>query len=370
MDKLQTFLDVTGVLDPTPISDGANTVISLMRAVGDPKNAGTHLTNAATSAVSVIPYVGDIAKAFKYGGKAADATKAASAAGKAAGHAGGGGFAGTIQTALSFVGSQLGGMGGGNQGGGGGGQGGGTGGAGGAAGGSGGGGANPGGGFNWGTAATWAAAGTFMAASFRDTLHRFGLFKELVTSPVKYTGDAFDTGKAAIGNARKISDLATPFPLNYTPMAWLKNKLFGFAEKFVGWLQEVEQAGQKMLEHNRRLADYNGTIANAFTQLDVDRMKRDILRGESMGGEIKGLSRSQSEFEAAKQDLFMPLEKLQTRYQTFLNDTGTFFIKQLDAMESVTESLDYILGQAKNKDARTSLEAAIQDHEKRIPDRL
>jgi hypothetical protein len=213
VDKLQTFLDVTGVLDPTPISDGVNTVISLVRAVSDPKNAGTHLTNAATSAVSIIPYLGDVAKAFKYGGKAVDATKAASTAGKAAGH--GGGIGGTIQTALGFLGGMGGGMGGGgNAGGGSQGGAGGTGGGGGnAGGGSGGGGGNPGGGgFSWGNGAMWLAAGAFLAGSFRDTLHKFGLFKELVTSPVKYTGDAFDTGKAAIGNVRKIDELTTPFP--------------------------------------------------------------------------------------------------------------------------------------------------------------
>lgn len=371
MDKIQAFLDIAGVVDPTPIADGANTVISLMRAVGDPKNAGTHLTNAATSAVSVIPYVGDIAKAFKYGGKAVDATKAASTAGKAAGN-GGGGIAGAIQTAIGFAG-QFGGLGGGgNAGGGAGGNAGSGGGSGGAGGGSGGGtaGGPGGGGFSWGNGAMWLAAGAFLAGSFRDTLHKFGLFKELVTTPVKYTGDAFDSGKAAIGNARKIDQLATPFPLNYTPMAWLKKKIFGFAEKFVGWLQEVEQAGQKMLEHNRRLADYNGTIANAFTQLDVDRMKRDILRGKATAGDVKGLSEAQSDFEAAKQDLFMPLERLQMNFQTGLTNLGTGLMKLIDRVEPITEGVNWWLGQAKNDSARSSLEAAIQDHEKRIPDRL
>lgn len=371
MDKIQAFLDIAGVVDPTPIADGANTVISLIRAVGDPKNAGTHLTNAATSAVSVIPYVGDIAKAFKYGGKAADATKAASTAGKAAGH-GGGGIAGAIQTAIGFAG-QFGGLGGGgNAGGGAGGNAGGGGGSGGAGGGSGGGtsGGPGGGGFSWGNGAMWLAAGAFLAGSFRDTLHKFGLFKELVTTPPKYTGDAFDTGKSAIKNASKIDDMMTPFPLNYTPMAWLKKKIFGFAEKFVGWLQEVEQAGQKMLEHNRRLADYNGTIANAFTQLDVDRMKRDILRGKATAGDVKGLSEAQSDFEAAKQDLFMPFERLQMNFQTGLTNLGTGLMKLIDRVEPITEGVNWWLGQAKSDSARSSLEAAIQDHEKRIPDRL
>lgn len=57
-DLTQIGLDFAGIFDPTPISDGANGVISLFR--GDFLGAGI-------SAVSMIPYVGDAAKLGKLG---------------------------------------------------------------------------------------------------------------------------------------------------------------------------------------------------------------------------------------------------------------------------------------------------------------
>lgn len=58
LDLTQMGLDVAGLFDPTPISDGANGVISLLR--GDWLGAGI-------SAVSMIPYLGDAAKLGKLG---------------------------------------------------------------------------------------------------------------------------------------------------------------------------------------------------------------------------------------------------------------------------------------------------------------
>lgn len=58
LDLTQMGLDVAGLFDPTPISDGANGVISLLR--GDFLGAGI-------SAVSMIPYIGDAAKLGKLG---------------------------------------------------------------------------------------------------------------------------------------------------------------------------------------------------------------------------------------------------------------------------------------------------------------
>jgi hypothetical protein len=68
LDLGQMALDVVGLVDPTPISDGANGVISLFR--GDFLGAGL-------SAVSMIPYIGDAAKLGKLGHWAETAAKAA-----------------------------------------------------------------------------------------------------------------------------------------------------------------------------------------------------------------------------------------------------------------------------------------------------
>jgi hypothetical protein len=66
MDAVQLVLDVIGAFDPTPITDGANSLISVGRAIfTDPERRKEHLQNAAISAVSMIPYVGDTAKLAK-----------------------------------------------------------------------------------------------------------------------------------------------------------------------------------------------------------------------------------------------------------------------------------------------------------------
>ena len=56
LDIMQLVLDITGILDPTPISDGSNALLSLARA---------RWTDALISAVSIIPYIGDLAKLGK-----------------------------------------------------------------------------------------------------------------------------------------------------------------------------------------------------------------------------------------------------------------------------------------------------------------
>lgn len=58
LDLTQMALDIAGLIDPTPVSDGANGIVSLFR--GD-------LFGAGVSALSMIPYVGDLAKVSKLG---------------------------------------------------------------------------------------------------------------------------------------------------------------------------------------------------------------------------------------------------------------------------------------------------------------
>lgn len=58
LDVAQMVLDIAGLFDPTPVSDGTNAIISLFR--GD-------LLGAGLSAVSIIPFLGDAAKLGKLG---------------------------------------------------------------------------------------------------------------------------------------------------------------------------------------------------------------------------------------------------------------------------------------------------------------
>ena len=56
LDLFQLALDVAGIFDPTPASDGASALVSLARG---------QWLDAALSGVSMVPYVGDLAKAGK-----------------------------------------------------------------------------------------------------------------------------------------------------------------------------------------------------------------------------------------------------------------------------------------------------------------
>ena len=56
VDILQLGLDLAGIADPTPISDGTSALISLCRG---------QWFDAALSGISMIPYIGDLAKAGK-----------------------------------------------------------------------------------------------------------------------------------------------------------------------------------------------------------------------------------------------------------------------------------------------------------------
>ncbi len=56
LDIAQFILDMTGIIDPTPVSDGTSAIISLTRG---------RWIDALISSVSIIPYIGDVAKLGK-----------------------------------------------------------------------------------------------------------------------------------------------------------------------------------------------------------------------------------------------------------------------------------------------------------------
>lgn len=71
-DLTQLTLDLVGIVEPTPFADGSNALISLGRMGGALWNgewgeAGGHLLNGTLSAVGIVPYLGDAAKAGKIG---------------------------------------------------------------------------------------------------------------------------------------------------------------------------------------------------------------------------------------------------------------------------------------------------------------
>ena len=67
LDYATTVADIAGIFDPTPISDGAGTILSL---------AGGDFLGAGLSLVGMIPYVGDLGKIAKIGKRAPRTAKA------------------------------------------------------------------------------------------------------------------------------------------------------------------------------------------------------------------------------------------------------------------------------------------------------
>ena len=117
LNNLQTGLDAYGVVGDAvlpgsgALADGANALVSVGRAFADPRNAGSHLWNAGVSVVSMIPFLGDLAKLGKAAprsgsGLAGAATQAARGATR-----GGGNTAGSPSN-VSFVSNIFGAMGG------------------------------------------------------------------------------------------------------------------------------------------------------------------------------------------------------------------------------------------------------------------
>lgn len=72
LDLTQMALDITGIVEPTPFSDGANTLISAGRSIGSLfsgnwGDAGGHALNGVLSGAGMLPYLGDAAKLGKIG---------------------------------------------------------------------------------------------------------------------------------------------------------------------------------------------------------------------------------------------------------------------------------------------------------------
>lgn len=309
LDKIQTGMDVAGVADPTPIIDGVNAAISLGRAVTDPKNAGRHLLNAGISAVSMFPYVGDLAKLGKYGGKAAGAaagagTTAAGGAVRVGNQAGG--QAGGIG---AFVANMFGGGQGGGQGGGGG--------LGGLFGGAGGGGQGGG------------------AGGVGNAMSSLG-------------------GIAGILGSIGVAATAT----------------VGGLKMLINWLKEVDTTSRKMIEENRELAKYNGSLANAYIRLDAERIQRDIEASNDMAGPLGRLTRAQSRYEGTQEELTRPFRQLSTDIQALKTQVATATLKVVEILVPINRVIELWYEFDKDSgEARSAAQALARNAENRAKQR-
>jgi len=250
-DAAQAGLDAVGVVDPTPISDGINAAWSVGRAFTDPERRSEHLQNAAISAVSMVPYIGDTAKLFKAG-------RYAKTASRLAGMNDGASAATKASQRSDYRDNARAILGGGSSGSGGGGNGGGD---------------NvqspplppPGSdGPNGPNQDETAAAKSFM-------------------SQLSETGDALLRFAGPVGKA---------------------------AVTVAGFVKGLELLNAGVIALNKDLAPYNGQLSAAYARSDTDELQRDMRKGESLSVPLSELIDEQSELKDTMASLMNPLEAI------------------------------------------------------------
>ncbi len=306
MDMMQTGLDAIGVMDPTPIADGLNAGISVARAFTDPANAGRHLVNAGVSAVSMIPYIGDLAKVFKYGGKGAKAAKAGEEAAQAGSQSGGIG---------SAIGGLLGGLGGGGSS---------NGGGGGFAGMFGGLFGGGGGGGSGGTPSGPASGGNAGGGSNGNILGMLAV------------------GAIAVVAALKALDV---------------------------WINRTVASGERLLDSQRDLAKYSGELSNAFAMSDTRDVLRNVREAQYLDSSAAGLAGSQSDLKDAVAFRDAPQKRFNNDFGNVMAQISTYavyFQSFIDAKGLILRALYAIVDNTKPKDSGEN--SAIGELAKAIAD--
>lgn len=118
-------------------------------------------------------------------------------------------------------------------------------------------------------------------------------------------------------------------------------KAFALGPPVIGaTVMALKGFSNKLLEGQRVFAQYNGRTANAFAQLEVGRIQRDIRQGNSNAGSTEGLARALDSLEEA----LLPLETVITE---LLNRGAIVLIElmkpMIDGVNYVVKGLDKIV---------------------------
>lgn len=286
LDALQNVADIAGTFEPTPFIDGINAAVSMARAKADPENAKAHQANAMISLVSMIPYIGDLAKAGRIGtqamktgrnGAKAAPTGTPTAGGHSSAHAGGGA----------------------------------TGGGGAAGRGTGG----PGGGGGGGT-------------PFPPPMPGGG--------PGGGNSPGAGGAQQASGMAGMLQSLTN---LMGGPIGTMTSSFISVARSAMGLVLQLDEGSRGILEYNRNLSQYNTQLSAAYGMLDADRQRREIERATALAPQLSGMAGAQSDLEQALQDFGEPFEQLRLAVVGRLVEFAANSITIIDQLEGVTEVL-------------------------------
>jgi hypothetical protein len=293
LDKVQTTLDGVGVVGDAVVpgagvaADGTNAAISVGRAFTDPKNAQTHLFNAGVSVVSMVPFVGDIAKAFKYGGKASKAGKTARGAASGANAAapssppasGGGSFFDAIWNKVEAEK------------------------------------AASGGGTNGASGSPPRSSGGGGGGSGDGGDGSGGLPNQPPTDPLSDK------------NVRPLTD-------KVTEAAGTFGKVIAAS---LAYAKTTELLNRGVLEYHRHISGFNGELSAAFGRLEAGRLQRQIQNAQDYGGSVAGLADEQNNLEEALRDFQSPFTEMGTDIQIVMTRVATGIVKLIDILDPVSE---------------------------------
>lgn len=344
LDKIQTTLDAVGAAEPTPFADGSNAVISLVRAATEPGRRKEHLSNATISAISVIPYVGDLAKASKYGSKAAKssstAAKSAPTASAAQGY--GSSVSNVSTSSLSSLVTSL--------------------------------------AFD---ATTSSSAPTASQAANQGASASGGSGSTGGTS-----GGSGGTGGPGSppppapglppggqpGQPQQVNSILTKL--------WdgLKNvfeKVAPFAGQvanatfaFITFNTALYAANRAQLKLNENLRLYSGEIQAAYMRLEAGRVMRDVTRARSVEGNLAGLSDAQNRLERAQEEFTRPLQQVVLNLQTKITDGVAAILELVDSVEGITEWMEEFFRKESEQISSRNLIDAIERQRQQQRDEL
>ncbi len=314
LDKIQTTLDAVGVAEPTPFADGSNAVISLVRAATEPGRRKEHLSNAAISAISVIPYVGDLAKASKYGSKAAKPTSTAAKSAPTVSAAQGYGSSvsnvstsllSSLVTSLAFDATTSSGSPSASQA------------------------ANPSASASGGSGSTGGTSGGSGGTG--------GPGSPAPPAPGSPSGGQPGQPQQVNSILTKLWDSLKNVFEKVAPFAGqVANATFAF----ITFNTALYAANRAQLKLNENLRLYSGEIQAAYMRLEAGRVMRDVTRARSVEGNLAGLSDAQNRLERAQEEFTRPLQQVVLNLQTKITDGVAAILELVDSVEGITEWME------------------------------
>jgi hypothetical protein len=147
-----------------------------------------------------------------------------------------------------------------------------------------------------------------------------------------------DGGNGASGNGEGSSP--------GTAIAGFAGGLIKATVPLVAFVKGLDLMNTAVLSLNRGLSQYDGNLAQAYAQYDVDEMQRDIRRADTMSGPLKGLLKEQSEFRDSTAEVsdqvgagFAQLLTAVTSGVNYLNNVMGLTDKVAEGIKSIREKI-------------------------------